>query len=120
MTEKSLALRNQHIGRGNRIAAGTPAIFYIGSPEQLAQLERGAHVHEFKFVWISKQWPFVTEQVVIGARDFMQAVDAFYGRDSYPNYKDTQPIPSYGEIQLQNHGGWIIYGETHTVLIYQR
>lgn len=94
----------QHVGRIQR---------------QLPLVE--AEKRDWKFITIEKTWPFGSRDFLVQQPDLKAALKDFYENEYHKPFRNDKPIPDYHiDVQMQTTGGWIVYGETQTVLIFCR
>ncbi|MNN22290.1 hypothetical protein D3C81_1356420 [compost metagenome] len=101
---RSRALAHQHISR----------------PQRQLPLDPPAN-RDWMFVAIEKNWPFNSHNFKVEQPDLKAAVKDFYENEYHKPFRNDKPVPDYHiDVQIQTTGGWIVYGETQTVLIFCR
>lgn len=113
---KSLTMNEgiQHIGRPGR----------INHREAVAQRNLNLTPpdnRDWMFVTIEKGWPYSTHNFKVIQPDLKSALKDFYENEYHQPFRAEKPVPDYHiDVQMQTTGGWIVYGETQTVLIFCR
>lgn len=75
---------------------------------------------DWMFVTIEKTWPFNTHNFKVMKPDLNSAVKDFYENEWHKPFRHDKTVPDYhADVQITT-GGWIVYGETQTVLIFSR
>lgn len=76
---------------------------------------------DWKFIAIEKTWPFGSRDFLVQQPDLKAALKDFYENEWHSPFRNDKPVPDYHiDVQIQTTGGWIVYGETQTVLIFVR
>lgn len=76
---------------------------------------------DWMFVTIEKSWPFNSHNFKVIQPDLKSAIKDFFTNDFHKPFRNDKPVPDYYiDVQIQTTGGWIVYGETQTVLIFCR
>ncbi|MNB92532.1 hypothetical protein D3C75_396360 [compost metagenome] len=76
---------------------------------------------DWKFITIEKTWPFGSRDFLVQQPDLKAALKDFYTNEYHSPFRNDKPVPDYHiDVQIQTTGGWIVYGETQTVLIFCR
>lgn len=76
---------------------------------------------DWKFIAIEKTWPFGSRDFLVQQPDLKAALKDFYENEYHKPFRNDKPVPDYHiDVQIQTTGGWIVYGETQTVLIFCR
>lgn len=113
---KSLTMNEgiQHIGRPGR----------INHREVVAQRNLNLTPpdnRDWMFVTIEKGWPYSTHNFKVIQPDLKSAIKDFYENEYHKPFRNDKPVPDYHiDVQIQTTGGWIVFGETQTVLIFCR
>lgn len=74
---------------------------------------------DFKFTTIDRKWPFADRGFLVQAYNLTAAICDFYINEWHVPFKEDQRIPDMREVE-KSVVGWIVYGDTQTVLIQQR
>lgn len=94
-------------------------IQHLSRPQRVLDLEVPVD-RDWMFVTIEKSWPFNTHNFKVMKPDLNSAVKDFYENEWHKPFRHDKTVPDYhADVQLTT-GGWIVYGETQTVLIFAR
>lgn len=78
-------------------------------------------VREWMFVAIEKSWPCGSRDFLVRQPDLKAALKDFFENEYHSPFRSDKPVPDYHiDVQLQPTGGWVVHGETQTVLIFVR
>lgn len=92
----------------------------VSRPQRVLPLEVPEN-RDWKFIAIEKQWPYSNHGFLIQQPDLKSALKDFYENEFHQPFRNDKPVPDYHiDVQIQTTGGWIVYGETQTVLIFCR
>lgn len=101
---RTRALNNQHLSRPQRQLDLQPPVD-----------------RDWMFITIEKTWPFSTHNFKVIQPDLAAAVKDFFENEYHKPFRNDKPVPDCRvDVQMQTTGGWIVYGETQTVLIHSR
>lgn len=76
---------------------------------------------DWKFITIEKTWPFGSRDFLVQQPDLKSALKDFFENEYHKPFRNDKPVPDYHiDVQIQTTGGWIVYGEEQTVLIFCR
>lgn len=76
---------------------------------------------DWKFIAIEKTWPFGSRDFLVQQPDLKAALKDFFENEYHKPFRNDKPVPDYHiDVQIQTTGGWIVYGEEQTVLIFCR
>ena len=93
---------------------------HIGRPQRQLPLEV-APKRDWMFVTIEKSWPFNTHNFKVEEPDLQAAVKNFFENEWHKPFRNDKQVPDYhADVHIQATGGWIVHGETQTVLIFCR
>lgn len=103
--------------RSRTLSAG---VQHLSRPQRVLPLELPEN-RDWMFVTIEKNWPFNSHNFKVEQPDLKAAVKDFYENEYHKPFRNDKPVPDYHiDVQIQTTGGWIVYGETQTVLIFCR
>ncbi|MNC45907.1 hypothetical protein D3C75_948990 [compost metagenome] len=92
----------------------------VGRPQRQLPLEVPEN-RDWKFIAIEKTWPFGSRDFLVQQPDLKSAIKDFYTNEYHKPFRNDKPVPDYHiDVQIQTTGGWIVYGEEQTVLIFCR
>lgn len=113
---RSLSLNEgmQHVGRSKR----------VNHREMVAQRAltlTPPDNRDWMFITIEKAWPYNSHNFKVIQPDLKSALKDFYENEYHKPFRNDKPVPDYHiDVQIQTTGGWIVYGEEQTVLIFCR
>lgn len=91
----------------------------LSRPQRTLDLE--PENRDWMFVTIEKGWPYSTHNFKVIQPDLKSAIKDFYENEYHKPFRNDKPVPDYHiDVQIQTTGGWIVFGETQTVLIFCR
>ncbi|MNI70807.1 hypothetical protein D3C73_1266410 [compost metagenome] len=104
----------QHVGRSKR----------VNHREMVAQRAltlTPPDNRDWMFITIEKAWPYNSHNFKVIQPDLKSAIKDFYTNEYHKPFRNDKPVPDYHiDVQIQTTGGWIVYGEEQTVLIFCR
>lgn len=75
---------------------------------------------DFAFIAIGTVWPFFSRNFLVQATDLAAAIKDFYENEYHKPFRHDKDVPDMSQVQPQSTGGWIVYGQDETVIIYAR
>lgn len=93
---------------------------HVSRPQRVLPLEVPEN-RDWMFVTIENAWPFCSHNFKVIQPDLKAAIKDFFENEFHQPFRHDKPVPDYHiDVQPQTTGGWIVYGETQTVLIFVR
>lgn len=75
---------------------------------------------DFYFTAIDKALPHRTHSYLVKAVDLSTALRDFFTNEWHEPYRALQLVPKQTDLTAQDNGGWIVFGQTQTVLIHHQ
>lgn len=93
---------------------------FVGRVQRVLPLEIPEN-RDWMFITIDKKWPFSSHNFLVQQPDLISATTDFFENEFHQPFRADQAVPNHTtEVHPQNTGGWIVHGETQTVLIFSR
>jgi len=92
----------------------------IGRNQQVLPIDVPEN-RDWKFIAIENSWPRGSRDFLVQQPDLKTAIKDFFENEWHSPFRHDKAVPDYHiDVQIQPAGGWIVYGETQTVLIFAR